>query len=192
MAGSPIISGHAELLELYGEEGVMELRMAGGTWRSIREVVTNWAMATMGAECLDRLDVKKIGCRVIGDAGLQRFLHADDSGAGRKDGRRWLRWQECTRMAAEALVGEAREIVDAAPETNAGVSKAKARAEQRRWEASKLDREQYGEAPPVSLTLNTGDLHLQALRQFRAVPLVEAGELVVEPLQLEAGDGGRD
>jgi len=185
MGGTPIVSGHAELLELYGEEEIMEMRMAGGTWKSIRTEVTNWCMAQMGAECLDRLDVKKIGCRVIGDAGLQRFLHATDTGVGKKDGVRWRRWQECSRLAAEALVGEAREIVDTAPETNAGVTKAKMRAEQRRWEASKMDRDAYGEAPPVNVTVNAGDLHLQALRAFRAPTQIAEAEVTE---MLESGE----
>lgn len=186
MACTPIVSGHAELLELYGEEGIMELRMAGGTWRSIRAHVTDWCMQTMGAECLDRLDVKKIGCRIIGDAGLQRFLHTGDSGPGMKDGPRWLRWQEVSRMAAEVLVEEAREIVDAAPATNAGVSKAKSQAEQRRWEASKRNREVWGEAPPVALTFNAGDLHLTALRDLMKPPTAVPDAEVTE--MLEAGD----
>ena len=67
------------------------------------------------------------------------------------------------RRAAGALVEQSLDIVDEADPSTVQV--AKLRADTRRWIASKLDRESWGEDKGPTVAIQINDLHLGALRQ---------------------------
>jgi terminase small subunit-like protein len=73
------------------------------------------------------------------------------------------RWEEAIAARANAMAEDAIDIADNAPETPAGVQKAKLRAELRQWLAA-TDNARYrrAQAPLVHVTI--GELHLDALR----------------------------
>jgi transcriptional regulator with XRE-family HTH domain len=66
------------------------------------------------------------------------------------------------KTAATALVEQGMAIVDAAE--NHDVQVAKLRAEYRKWVASKLDREQYGEQSGPTVAIQINSLHSGMLR----------------------------
>lgn len=92
------------------------------------------------------------------------------------------------QLAADAHVENALEILDDLEDegdtvTSAQVGAASARANYRKWLASVQNREQYGERKGgVELTLNVGELHLDALRASGTMHSLPAGEegVVVE------------
>lgn len=144
----------------------MEWRCGGDTWHRICGKASDVARA-------DGMDAELKGKPQVTNAALSRFLHVTED--------RWKRWLECAAFGAEALVGEARELIDKADaSSNSAVSKSRAQAEQRRWEAGKIDRTAWGDAPAVALTLNVNDLHLTALRSAQRPRVSEAVEVVVE------------
>lgn len=177
MAGTPIVSAHARVCEHIGEDTILEWRALGWTWAQIRHHLTKYANA-------NGLDLAGKG--MIGVAGLNRFLHQNPD--------RWERWEAATKLGAEYLVGQARRIVDKAPETQAGVAKAKARAEQRRWEAERLDVTQWGNRPAgPAINVSIGGLHLGALRaltgQPPALPAETEGEAEIIALPPTTAEG---
>ncbi len=63
---------------------------------------------------------------------------------------------------AEKLAEEALEIADQADETsNGSVNKARLQVDTRKWMASKLDPENYGDTAKTQVNISLGDLHLQ-------------------------------
>ncbi len=66
---------------------------------------------------------------------------------------------------ADALAEETVEIADAASPSNANVARLK--IEQRKWLASKVLPDIYGEKQQASVIVNVNTLHLEALRQLR-------------------------
>jgi transposase-like protein len=70
------------------------------------------------------------------------------------------------KLKAEKLAEDALEIADSVDETTiGGVNKARLQVETRKWMASKLDPEGYGEQKQAQVNISIGDLHLQALKQ---------------------------
>jgi hypothetical protein len=98
-----------------------------------------------------------------------------DYGVSRSTMYRWTavtderkaRYQDARKIAAGALVEEAIEILDEASiDSKAGVQKAKAQADIRRWVAGRYDKETFGDDPKgPTVQVNIGALHLDALRQ---------------------------
>ena len=73
------------------------------------------------------------------------------------------------KLKAEKLAEEALEIADQVDETsNSGVNKARLQVDTRKWMAGKLDPENYGDTAKTQVTVNLGDLHLQALKHMKA------------------------
>jgi hypothetical protein len=74
------------------------------------------------------------------------------------------------KLKAEKLAEEALEIADEADETsNSGVNKARLQVDTRKWMASKLDPENYGDTAKTQVNISLGDLHLQALKHMGKV-----------------------
>ena len=81
------------------------------------------------------------------------------------------------KLKAEKLAEEALEIADEADETsNSGVNKARLQVDTRKWMASKLDPENYGDTAKTQVNISLGDLHLQALKHMGKVEVVETLE----------------
>jgi hypothetical protein len=73
------------------------------------------------------------------------------------------------KLKAEKLAEEALEIADQADETsNGSVNKARLQVDTRKWMASKLDPENYGDTAKTQVNISLGDLHLQALKHMKA------------------------
>lgn len=71
------------------------------------------------------------------------------------------------KLKAEKLAEEALEIADQVDETsNSGVNKARLQVDTRKWMASKLDPENYGDTAKTQVNISLGDLHLQALKHM--------------------------
>jgi hypothetical protein len=81
------------------------------------------------------------------------------------------------KVAADALVDEALEIVDGVGATREAIQIAKLRSEFRLWLAAKLDREQYGDGRGAPKQPSIGELHLAALR---ARPVTQVPSLAHE------------
>jgi hypothetical protein len=64
---------------------------------------------------------------------------------------------------AAALVEDGMSMLDQAT-TREEVQIAEARAKYRQWVASRVDRDTWGDTPAVQLTINTNEMHLEALR----------------------------
>ena len=82
-------------------------------------------------------------------------------------------------IRAERLVDEALSLVDNAAHNQASVNKAKAQAAQRNFMAGKIDRETWGEQVEQKVTLNIGELHLNALRALKEQKALPT-EIIVE------------
>ncbi len=81
------------------------------------------------------------------------------------------------KLKAEKLAEDALEIADTVDETSvAGVNKARLQVETRKWMASKLDPEGYGETKGPQVNISIGDLHLQALKQTNKGVVITNGE----------------
>lgn len=81
------------------------------------------------------------------------------------------------KLKAEKLAEEALEIADEADETsNSGVNKARLQVDTRKWMASKLDPEKYGDTAKTQVNISMGDLHLQALKHMGKVEVLENNE----------------
>ncbi len=80
-------------------------------------------------------------------------------------------------LSADAMADDALEILDALPGqpllTNAQVQAGTARANYRRWLASVRNREEYGEKAGVNVSVNIGQLHLDALKAAGHMPVPE-------------------
>lgn len=78
------------------------------------------------------------------------------------------------KLKAEKLAEEALDIADQADETSVGgVNKARLQVETRKWMASKLNPEDYGEKSGPQVNISIGDLHLQALKQINRGDVIE-------------------
>lgn len=69
---------------------------------------------------------------------------------------------------ADALVEEAREIVDAPMETTTEVARANLRLKERHWTAGRYNPAVFGDQKGTNITLNIGQMHLDALKAFPA------------------------
>jgi len=80
------------------------------------------------------------------------------------------RMNDARRLSAHALVEDAQAIVDTAAvdPSREGIAAAKVQADLRTWRAARYDRETFGEKSAHSVTLDLGQLHLDALRQRAA------------------------
>lgn len=92
---------------------------------------------------------------------LYRYLNRDPE--------RRAAWDALGVQLAEGLVDEARELLDSAPLDRDAITKAKAQAEHRRWEAAFRDPAKWSQqAVGMAVQINFGQLHLDALRQIQA------------------------
>lgn len=72
---------------------------------------------------------------------------------------------EARRRAPPALVERARDAIEDAPtDSREKLDKAKETAKILLWQAERLGKETYGQAPMAQLNLNVGQLHLEAFR----------------------------
>jgi hypothetical protein len=73
-------------------------------------------------------------------------------------------------VLADAMMEENVEIADSIPETASSTQIAKVREQMqaRKMLAAGLNRDRYGSGPRAEITLNLGDLHLDALRKISA------------------------
>ena len=73
-------------------------------------------------------------------------------------------------ILADAMMEENVEIADSIPATasNAQISKVREQMQARKMLAAGLNRDRYGSGPRAEITLNLGDLHLDALRKISA------------------------
>lgn len=73
------------------------------------------------------------------------------------------------KLKAEKLAEDALDIADSADESSAtAVNKARLQVDTRKWMASKLDPEAFGEKQAPQVNISIGDMHLQALKQINA------------------------
>lgn len=126
------------------------------------------------------LSIAKIAAKFDASRGMI-YDWIKNGGADRREG-----YQLARRESADALAEQGLEILDDLADerdpTNAEVSVARERSGYRKWLAGKYNRELYGEAPAASLnvSLNVGDLHLDALRvagSMDLAPAAESGEI---------------
>jgi len=107
----------------------------------------------------------------------------DRGGDDRKKG-----WSTAMRARAAAQAEEAGEILDnlvGSEISNADVKLATERANYRKWLASKLDPETFGEQQGVQVQLNISQLHLQALKAANAAATLPASQPAPELLPAE-------
>jgi lipopolysaccharide biosynthesis regulator YciM len=81
------------------------------------------------------------------------------------------------KLKAEKLAEDALDIADYADgASSSAVNKARLQVDTRKWMASKLDPENFGEKS-MELNISVGDLHLQALKHMgKAIEVVESIE----------------
>lgn len=97
-------------------------------------------------------------------------------------------YQAAKKEAAGAIVEEGMQILDDAPLDQAAVQKAKSQAEYRKWLAGMWDRERYGEQTKGSaITLNIGELHIKALKDFKVPRPVEL-DVASEVISITSGE----
>ena len=78
------------------------------------------------------------------------------------------------KLKAEKLAEEALDIADQADETSiGGVNKARLQVETRKWMASKLNPDDFGDKSGPQVNISIGDLHLQALKQINRGEVIE-------------------
>jgi hypothetical protein len=78
------------------------------------------------------------------------------------------------KLKAEKLAEDALEIADNADESsNGGVNKARLQVDTRKWMASKLDPDQYGDKQGPAVNISIGDLHLTALKQMNKAEVID-------------------
>jgi hypothetical protein len=74
------------------------------------------------------------------------------------------------KLKAEKLAEEVIEISDGVDgSSNSEVSKARLQVDTRRWVASKLDPEMYGDKADTKINITINDLHLQAVKELGRV-----------------------
>jgi len=73
-------------------------------------------------------------------------------------------------ILADAMMEENVEIADSIPSTasNSQIAKVREQMQARKMLAAGLNRDRYGSGPKTEITLNLGDLHLDALRKISA------------------------
>jgi len=120
---------------------------AAGGWESIWDRVANGETQTAIAESLG-----------ISQGFLSRVIHLDHA--------RVRAFREAKRRYAVTLVEHTGELVKHVKENRDAIAKVREQASQARWEASKWDRELFGEDKgDVNVNvLNIGQAHLDALR----------------------------
>ena len=73
------------------------------------------------------------------------------------------------KLKAEKLAEDALDIADMADESSAtAVNKARLQVDTRKWMASKLDPDNFGDKQGPQVNISIGDMHLQALKQINA------------------------
>lgn len=73
------------------------------------------------------------------------------------------------KLKAEKLAEDALDIADMADESSAtAVNKARLQVDTRKWMASKLDPDNFGDKQGPQVNISIGDMHLQALKQVNA------------------------
>jgi hypothetical protein len=79
------------------------------------------------------------------------------------------------KLKAEKLAEDAMDIADCA--SSSAVNKARLQVDTRKWMASKLDPEGFGEKSNTEVNISIGDLHLQALKHMgKAIEVTDAIE----------------
>lgn len=86
--------------------------------------------------------------------------------------------QRARETGADAMAEDTIRIADGALASQA--SAARLRIEQRRWFASKVLPDTYGEKNQTSITVNVNTLHLEALRQLRTERIIDIGHATVQ------------
>lgn len=82
------------------------------------------------------------------------------------------------KLKADKLAEDALDIADEADgSSSSAVNKARLQVDTRKWMASKLDPEGYGEKAQNEVNISIGDLHLQALKHMgKAIEVTEVIE----------------
>ena len=160
------------------------------------DVVHDWVAAGRTMRDLSRELGKAIGRNLESSGVLTTWVH------GQPGGRALM--AQAREMAAHALAEETIEILEEADEEKSALLKARLRAENNRWLASKYNRRDYGETPPqLAVNLDFGSLHIDAMRQRRvedgdttptlALPVPEAEyELVSDDKALEVQEANAE
>lgn len=153
MAGRSVTRKAYNALDKFGEEKVFALYLEH---RSVERMLANIEP-----------DVGPVSVGIF-----YRWLHADKTGV------RWDHWQANKKIFGSSLVEEALDIVDEADDGS--VQAARLRAEQRRWQAERMNRDEYGK-PETGTTVNVVSLghdYLEALKkvekEFKREELEEA------------------
>ena len=85
-----------------------------------------------------------------------------------KDPEQKIALKQARKMKAETLADQALQLVDAVEENPNAISKAREQASIRKWLAGVHDPDTYGQKQ-ANVTINVGDLHLDALRHAPAI-----------------------
>lgn len=150
--------------------------MAGSPiWKRIKaKIAAAGGVEFLCARIADGASLTELG-RQFGTT--RHYVYRYIKGVGGEVGLRM--YAEAKKERASALVDEGLDILDAPAEDGPAVSRAKNRAEFRRWLASVANRAEYG-APdklgPGGVTVNVQNLHLSALQAAGTPPALEAGE----------------
>jgi hypothetical protein len=174
MAGQPLKRKLIEELE----RQAAEMSEEHGEPLGPLDVIHDWIAAGRTMRDLTIEVGKKVGHKLSASSGiLTTWVNSTP------EGRAML--AQARKIAASALAEETVDILENADETKEALTKAKLRAENNRWLASKYDRETYGEsAPQVALSFDIGQLHIDAMRQRR----IETGD-TTPTLALPAREG---
>jgi hypothetical protein len=144
------------------------------------DVVHDWVAA--GRTMIDlAADVgKSIGHNLASSGVLTTWVHSTPGGKAMM--------AQAREIAAHALAEETVQILEDADEDKSALLKARLRAENNRWLASKWNRRDYGETPQVQVNnFDIGQLHIDAMRQRR----LETGD-TTPTLALPAAVEGQD
>ena len=142
---------------------------AAGGWESIWDRVANGETQTAIAEGFG-----------ISQGFLSRVIHLDPA--------RVRAFREAKRRYAVTLVEHTGELVKNVKENRDAIAKVREQASHARWEASKWDREMFGEDKgDVNVNvINAGELHLAALRHR----IIELPRTVEVPPGTDEDEGG--
>lgn len=160
MAGRPFLDELCRLIDSLGGDDWVFSRMADGQ-----------SVGAIAAELAPLMSTKSCDRRNL-------YFWRD-----RKEGRA-AEWTASMKAAGSAYAEQGGKILDdLANQGTFGaqdVTLAAKRAEWRMKMAGALDRETFGDAPAVSLTVDIGQLHLEALRAKGSMSLAKPEPLVLE------------
>lgn len=160
----------SHLTRVFGSEGD-ERGEWGGVFEAVADGQTMKSIAEGLGAYLVEGEIRSVSRGML-------YLWIDAGGAERKEA-----YKRSRLISAHSMADEATAILDGTDQvgiTSSEVTSAVARANHRKWLASRYNREVYGETPAALINFNMGDLHLQALQAKGLPPSREQKEAAIE------------